>query len=110
MNNFYLYILKCSDESYYIGHTDNIELRISEHNEKKHAGYTSRRLPVKLVFVQEFSTRDEAISAECKIKKWTRRKKEALIKSNWSLISELSKKNLIYEFVWFDTSYYAKAS
>ena len=46
---FYVYILKCDDNSYYIGHTDNIEKRISEHKFEKYSGYTSSRLPIKMV-------------------------------------------------------------
>ena len=77
MLSFYVYILKCSDGSYYIGHTENIEQRISEHKLGKYSGYTSSRLPVKVVFMQEFGTRYEALCAERKMKKWTRLKKES---------------------------------
>jgi len=92
MNYFFVYILKCKDGSYYIGHTDNLEKRIAEHNEGKIEGYTSKRLPVECVFAQPFNTRDEAIITEHKIKKWTRSKKEALIKNNWQDLSKLAKK------------------
>ena len=92
MNYFYIYILKCSDDSYYIGHTDAIENRIAEHNSSEYPGYTSTRLPVKLVFTQQFTTRDEAIVAEQQIKKWSRQKKAALIASNWQQVSLLAKK------------------
>jgi predicted GIY-YIG superfamily endonuclease len=80
---FYVYILECNDGSFYTGHTDNIELRISEHNNSKYAGYTSTRLPIKVVFVEECASRDEALQAERKIKTWGRRKKEILIKFGW---------------------------
>jgi len=66
---FFVYIVQCNDNSYYIGHTENLEKRISEHNEGKCAGYTSKRLPVQLVYFYEFETRAEAIEAEHKIKK-----------------------------------------
>ena len=78
--SFYVYILKCSDGSYYTGHTDNIEKRLSEHEFSKHSGYTSRRLPVELVFHELFESRSRALAAERKVKGWTRRKKELLIK------------------------------
>ena len=55
MNCFYVYILECSGLSYYVGHTDDIEKRISEHQMGKYSGYTSRRLPIKVAFVQLFS-------------------------------------------------------
>jgi len=80
MEYFYVYILKCNDESYYTGHTDNIEKRLSEHYSGKMPCYTSTRLPVKLVFMQTLISRYEALSAERKIKNWPRKKKEALIK------------------------------
>lgn len=92
MEYFFVYILKCKDNSYYIGHTDNIELRISQHKLGKMSGYTASRLPIECVFVQTFHSRAEALDAEFKIKKWTRVKKEALIKGDWNEISKLSKK------------------
>lgn len=93
MEYFFIYILKCSDQSYYIGHTDNIEKRISEHNQGLIIScYTLSRLPVECVFVQTFTSRIEAIEAEHKIKKWSRKKKEALIKQDWNEISRLAKK------------------
>ena len=93
MLDFFVYILKCSDSSYYIGHTDDIEKRISEHKNKKHSGYTATRLPVELVFHQGFPTRDEAFKAERKIKGWNRRKKEALIANDWKTLINLSNHN-----------------
>ena len=76
---FYVYILKCGDNSYYIGHTDNIEKRILEHKFGKYSGYTSSRLSIKMVFMQTFASRYEALIAERQMKKWTRVKKELLI-------------------------------
>jgi len=92
MNDFYVYILRCSDNSYYVGHTDNIEKRISEHRFNQYNCYTSKRLPIEVVFVQSFGTRDEAFIAERQIKKWNRYKKEALIENNWDKLSLLAKK------------------
>lgn len=92
MLHFYVYILRCNDASYYVGHTDNIEQRISEHKLKLCSGYTASRLPVDLVFVQEFANRDEAIAAERAIKGWRRSKKEALIKGDIKTLIELSNK------------------
>lgn len=66
--SFYVYILKCADDSYYTGHTDNLEKRIAEHQTGTIEGYTSTRLPVKLVFSQEFPTRLEALASERQIK------------------------------------------
>ena len=93
MEYFYVYILKCNDGSYYTGHTDNIEKRLSEHKRGKVPCYTSARLPVELVFFQRCSSRYGALSAERRIKTWSRKKKEALIKQNWKELSKHSKKN-----------------
>lgn len=92
MHTFVVYILKCSDGSYYVGHTDKIEQRISQHQLGTIAGYTSQRLPVELVFMQYFATRAEALVSERKIKNWSRKKKEALIEGNWESLKILGKK------------------
>jgi len=92
---FYLYILKCSDDSYYTGHTDDIERRLSEHFKGEMACYTKKRLPIELVHMQEFPTRYEALSAERQVKRWSRKKKEALIQDNWEELQRLAKKNFL---------------
>ena len=92
MLNFVVYMLECNDKSFYIGHTDNIDKRLSEHQLGLIPSYTSTRLPVKLVFMQNFTTRAEALISERKIKKWSRAKKQALISQNWNLLTLLSKK------------------
>jgi predicted GIY-YIG superfamily endonuclease len=84
---FHIYMLRCRDGSYYTGHTDNLEKRIGEHQTGLVAGYTSERLPVELVFAQEFQTRDEALTFELRVTNWSRRKKEALIRGDWSGLS-----------------------
>lgn len=83
MQTFFIYILKCSDDSYYIGHTDNLENRLADHNKGRVGAYTATRLPIKLVYSELCSSRDEAFLAERKLKKWTRAKKEILIKYGW---------------------------
>lgn len=91
MLSFYVYLLKCKDESFYTGHTDNLEKRISEHHMGTYQGYTASRLPVSLVFAEEFGSREEALEAERKIKKWNRKKKNALAKKGWEGIIALRK-------------------
>lgn len=86
---FHVYILRCNDGSYYTGHTDNLEKRLSEHRMSKYDGYTSTRLPVELVFQQGFHSRYEAMAAEIKLKTWNRKKKEALIRDGWDGIIAL---------------------
>ncbi len=91
MKYYFVYIVICSDKSYYTGVTSNIERRIFEHNSGKIIGYTSKRLPVKLVYSNRFADVNEAIRAEKQIKGWSRAKKEALIQSNFDSLVELSK-------------------
>jgi len=76
---FFSYMLRCADGSYYVGHTDDVERRITQHETGAGSGYTATRLPVQLVWFAEFATRDEAKAAELQVKNWSRRKKEALI-------------------------------
>lgn len=93
MKPFFLYILKCNDESYYIGHTDNLEKRISEHKLSFFkSAYASKRLPFEVAHVQMFTTRYEALAAERKIKKWNRKKKAAYIEGDWELLALLAKR------------------
>ena len=83
---FWVYILKCADDSYYTGHTDNLEHRIGVHQTGQVPGYTQTRLPVTLAFSQDFPSREEALAAELKIKGWSRKKKEALMRSDWAAV------------------------
>lgn len=96
MLDFYVYILKCSDGTYYTGHTDDLEKRIAEHQSGSYAGYTSERLPIELVFVQTFASRSEALEAERKLKKWSREKKETLINNGWQGMMSFKKRKRSY--------------
>lgn len=89
---FFTYILHCSDGSYYVGHTDDLSKRLDEHQSKTGGVYTSKRCPVRLVWSQEFFTREEAKEAEIRIKGWSRAKKFALIQGDYNTISLLAKK------------------
>ena len=90
---FWVYILSCADGSYYTGHTDNLEQRIGRHHAGTYPGYTTSRLPVNLVWSQECTTREEALSAEMQVKGWSRKKKEAMIRGDWNQVSLLAKKD-----------------
>jgi len=90
--SFWVYILRCADNSYYTGHTDNLEERIAKHQLGEIEGYTSTRLPVKLLFSEEFPTRDEALACEQQIKGWSRRKKEAMMRGDWAEVSQLARR------------------
>jgi putative endonuclease len=89
--SFWVYILHCADQSYYTGHTDNLEKRIAQHMSGEIEGYTSTRLPVELVFSEQFPTREEALACERRIKGWSRKKKEALMRGDWAEITRLAR-------------------
>ncbi|WP_353227905.1 GIY-YIG nuclease family protein [Novosphingobium sp.] len=76
---FYAYILRCNDGSYYAGHTDNLDVRLAQHQRGLVGSYTAARRPVLLAWSESFPTRDEAFRAERRVKGWSRAKKEALI-------------------------------
>ena len=88
---FRVYMLKCADGSYYVGHTDGLERRIAAHAAGEIEGYTRSRRPVSLMFSESFPTRLEALEAERRLKGWSRAKKEALIAGDWQRVSELAR-------------------
>ena len=88
---FWVYILRCSDGSYYTGHTDNLEKRIAEHEAGEADAYTTARRPVTLVFSEEFSSCGEALACERQIKGWSRKKKEAMMRGDWAEVSRLAR-------------------
>jgi len=92
-HKYFVYILKCSDDTYYTGVTNDIDRRFAEHQEGENKNsYTFKIRSVSLVFFAEFSNIDYAIEKEKQIKKWSKAKKEALINGNYELLPELSKK------------------
>lgn len=89
----WLYILRCSDGSYYVGSTrDALEGRIAQHNAGTFEGYTASRRPVELIFSQWFDRITDAIENERKLKKWSRVKKEALVGGDFQSLRLLSKR------------------
>lgn len=87
-----MYILECSDGSYYTGSTKDLERRLWEHQNMLGANYTKKRLPVKLVYHEEYSRIDEAFNREKQVQGWSRKKKEALIEGKPELLPKLAKK------------------
>lgn len=88
----YVYILKCSDNSYYVGVTNNLESRFFQHQEGVNKTcYTYSRRPLELKYFEIIENNLQAIKREKQIKGWTRIKKEALINQNWENLIEFSK-------------------
>ncbi len=87
----YMYILECSDKSYYVGSTLDIQRRLQEHQDGLGANYTRKRLPVKLLYFEEFPDIKQAFYREKQVQGWSRKKKEALIKGQLDLLPSLAK-------------------
>ncbi len=88
---FHTYLLRCNDGSYYVGHTDDLESRMAQHQTGAVAGYTAPRRPVTLAWSETFPSRDETFAAERRIKGWSRAKKEALIAGDWERLKMLAR-------------------
>jgi len=87
----YMYILECADGSYYTGSTNDLDWRLIEHQNGEGANYTRKRLPLKLVYYEEFDRIDEAFYREKQVQGWSRRKKEALIHGKLNELQELAR-------------------
>ena len=88
----WVYILECSDGSYYVGSTRNLEGRLWQHQQGLGAEYTKRRLPVKLAFSSYLESVAEAYGVEKKVQGWSRAKREALIRGDFEALPGLSKR------------------
>jgi putative endonuclease len=89
----YAYIVRCSDGSYYVGSTVNLEERVRQHNDPRlGAAYTRKRRPVTLVWAGDFATISEAFTFEKQVQGWSRRKREALIRGDFDALPGLSRR------------------
>jgi putative endonuclease len=88
----WMYILKCADNSYYVGSTTNLDLRLVQHQSGKGSRYTSGRLPVELVYGEEYERVSDAYAREKQVQNWGRAKRKALINGNVEALPPLAKK------------------
>ena len=88
----WMYILQCSDDSYYVGSTKDLERRLSQHQDGTGSKYTSGRLPVTLVYCEEYDRVADAFYREKQVQTWGRAKREALIDGNNEMLPPLAKK------------------
>lgn len=86
----FMYILKCANNHYYVGSTDNLEIRIKQHQNGEGANYTKKHLPVELVYYEEYQKIDDAFYREQQVKGWSKAKKEALINHEYYRLVRLS--------------------
>jgi putative endonuclease len=94
MSGCWLYILRCADGSYYVGtsRAEDLDTRVSQHQQGTFGGYTAKRRPVALVYSSHFDRIDEAVASERQIKGWARAKKEALIRGDFDALPGLSRR------------------
>jgi putative endonuclease len=90
MNLGYMYILECVDGSYYTGSTTNIDIRVTQHQTGQGANYTKKRLPVTLVYSEEYERIDEAFYREKQVQGWNHEKKKALIEGRYQDVQMLA--------------------
>ncbi|MCD9153070.1 GIY-YIG nuclease family protein [Aeromicrobium duanguangcaii] len=88
----HMYILRCSDGSYYVGSTRNLGARLHQHRTGVGSAYTKRRLPVELLWSYEFESVVDAFAAEKRVQGWSRAKREALMRGDFDLLPGLAKK------------------
>jgi putative endonuclease len=90
----WVYMLLCADGSYYVGsaRSDDLGKRVGEHEAGTYPGYTRSRRPVKLVWSEHFQQITDAILCERQLKGWSRAKKEALIRSDWTTVKALARR------------------
>ena len=91
---FYVYLLHCSNGSYYVGHTDDIVRRLEEHNTGKGAEHTRKYRPVQLLYTEPFDSESDAVRREMQIKHWSRAKKTALVAGDVQALKKLAKRRI----------------
>ncbi len=99
----YMYILECADGSFYTGSTKDLERRLWEHQNGLGAHHTAKRLPVKLVYCEEYDRIDDAFYREKQVQGWSRKKKEALMASDYNQIHLLAECRNETHFAGFDS-------
>src|SRR5665213_899890 len=90
----FVYILRCTDDSLYVGHTANIDDRVKVHNDGRGALWTACRRPVVLVYWEAYSSEQQAIVRERQLKRWTHVKKFALINGDRAKRKSLAKRRI----------------
>ena len=100
----FTYILRCVDNTLYVGHTDDLASREQIHNDGKGAKYTAARRPVRFVYAEEHPSAAAAIAREHQLKRWSREKKEALIRGDRTALDCLSHRppKAVGAFTWRD--------
>ena len=90
----FVYMLRCSDGTFYVGHTDNLAARIEAHNAGAGSTYTAARRPVELVYRETHMSVESAVARERQLKRWSAAKKEALVSDDLARLKQLAKRRL----------------
>ena len=88
---FYTYILRCANDTYYTGHTDDLDRRMAQHSAGEASAYTARHRPVELVWSASFDRREYAFELERRLKGWGQAKKDALIRGEFDALPALAR-------------------
>ena len=99
----YVYLLRCADNSLYVGETSNLQTREHDHNDGRGGSYTAKRRPVHIVYAEQYSSREEALRREGQIKRWSSQKKELLVSGDLAALSGISQRaRMRSKFTWKD--------
>jgi putative endonuclease len=90
---YFVYILRCADDSYYIGSAQDLDARVKAHNGGRGAAHTFKHRPVHVVYSEALDSEVQAVTRERQLKRWSRAKKEALIAGNLNHLKHLSKRS-----------------
>jgi predicted GIY-YIG superfamily endonuclease len=90
---YYVYILRCADDSYYVGSAQDLDSRVKTHNDGRGAAYTFKHRPVHLVYSEPFDSETHAVTREQQLKHWSHGKKQALVDGNIQRLKHLSKRH-----------------
>ena len=89
---YHVYILRCANDSFYVGSTQDLDSRVKTHNRGRGAAHTFKRRPVDLVYSEVFDSETEAVTRERQLKRWSGGKKQALVDGNIQRLTQLSKR------------------
>ena len=93
-DSYFVYIVRCADDSLYVGHTTDVPERVKVHNDGRGALWTASRRPVAVVYQEQHPSGANAIARERQLKRWTHAKKLALINGDKALLKSLSKRRM----------------
>jgi putative endonuclease len=88
---YYVYILRCADDSFYVGSAQDLNSRVKAHNDGRGAAYTFKHRPVHLVYSEIFDSEIVAVTRERQLKRWSHEKKQALVEGNVERLKHVSK-------------------